>query len=335
MRSALTPLELSPAPVALAKKALLRDMLLIRMTEEKIADLYKEQQMRCPVHLCIGQEAIAVGACAPLGPDDYVMSGHRAHGHYLARGGDLKAMVAEMYGKITGCSKGMGGSMHLVDLSVGFLGATPILGSTIPIAVGAAWAAQMRHEDRVTMVFFGDGATEEGVFHESLNFAALKQLPIVFVCENNFYSVYSPLSVRQPEGRNITRIAQGHGVLSEEGDGNDVTDVETRARRAVERARARGGPTFLEFKTYRHREHCGPAFDDHLGYRPPADVEAWMRACPILRFEKELARLGVVAPHELDEMRAQVAADITDAVTFAKESPFPAPERLEENVYAS
>jgi pyruvate dehydrogenase E1 component alpha subunit len=335
MRSALEPLELSPDPLALAKKALLRDMLVIRRTEETIADLYKEQQMRCPVHLCIGQEAIAVGACAPLGPDDYVMSGHRAHGHYLARGGDLKAMVAEMYGKITGCSKGIGGSMHLVDLSVGFLGATPILGSTIPIAVGAAFAATMRREERVTMVFFGDGATEEGVLHESLNFAALKRLPVVFVCENNFYSVYSPLSVRQPEGRAIVRIAEGHGVRAETGDGNDVEDVERRTRRAVDQARGGGGPSFLEFTTYRHREHCGPAFDDHLGYRPPADVEAWLRACPIQRFEKELLRMGVVDQPDLDEMRQGVEAEIRDAVTFAKESPFPSPDRLAENVYAT
>ncbi len=168
------------------------------MVEEKIAKLYPEQEMRCPVHLCIGQEAICVGVCANLGPEDYVLSNHRSHGHYLAKGGDLKAMMAEIYGKVTGCCQGKGGSMHLVDLPSRFLGAVLIVGSTIPIAVGAALGTVMEGEQRVTVVFLGEGATEEGVFHESLNFAALKKLPVIFVCENNYFSVYPHLSVRQP-----------------------------------------------------------------------------------------------------------------------------------------
>ncbi|MBI4331624.1 MAG: thiamine pyrophosphate-dependent dehydrogenase E1 component subunit alpha, partial [Chloroflexi bacterium] len=180
------------------EKKLYYAMLRIRLVEERIAELYPEQQMRCPVHLCTGQEAIAAGVSAHLTSDDYALSNHRSHGHYLAKGGDLKAMMAEIYGRVTGCSRGKGGSMHLVDLAAGFLGATPIVGSTIPMAVGAALATVMKGEKRVTVAYFGDAAVEEGVFHESLNFAALKRLPVVFVCENNFFSVYSPLSVRQP-----------------------------------------------------------------------------------------------------------------------------------------
>jgi len=168
-----------------------RRMLRIRMVEEAIADRYAEQEMRCPVHLSIGQEAIAVGVCSALEFRDYVMSTHRGHAHYLAKGGDLKALLAEIYGRATGCASGKGGSMHLVDLSVNMLGTTPIVGSTLPVAVGTAFATRMRHQDNITVVFFGEGATEEGVFAESINFAALKRLPVIFVCENNLYSVYT------------------------------------------------------------------------------------------------------------------------------------------------
>ncbi|MBM3944711.1 MAG: thiamine pyrophosphate-dependent dehydrogenase E1 component subunit alpha, partial [SAR202 cluster bacterium] len=199
-----------------------RDLLRIRMIEQRVADIYGEQQMRCPVHLSIGQEAAAVGVCARLERGDWAMSGHRSHGHYLAKGGNLNAMFAEMYGKATGCTDGKGGSMHLVDLEAGFLGAVPIVGSTIPIAVGAAWGSRMRGEERVVVAFFGEGSTEEGVFHEALNFAALRRLPVVFVCENNLYSVYSPMSVRQPANREVYQVAAGHGVPSFQVDGNDL-----------------------------------------------------------------------------------------------------------------
>jgi len=174
------------------------EMLRLRLVEEAIVNAYSDQEMRCPIHLCIGQEAIAVGVCAALEQSDYVMSNHRSHGHYLAKGGDLKAMMAELYGKKTGCTSGKGGSMHLVDLENGFLGAVPIVSGIIPVACGTAFASQMKNEKRVTTVFFGDAAVEEGVFCESINFALLKKLPVVFVCENNLYSVYSPMSVRQP-----------------------------------------------------------------------------------------------------------------------------------------
>jgi pyruvate dehydrogenase E1 component alpha subunit len=243
-------------------------------------------------------------------------------------------MIAELYGKVTGCSQGKGGSMHLVDLSVGFLGAAPIVGSTIPIAVGTALASVMRGEKRVTVVFFGEAATETGVFHEAINFAALKQLPVVFVCENNLYSVYSPLSVRQPEGREVFGLARGHGVESRQGDGNDVTEVYALAARAVRRARDGGGPTFLEFKTYRWREHCGPNYDNTLGYRTESEFLEWKRRDPLATSKERLLRASVVCNQDIEGMVSDLEAEIRDAVTFAKESPFPEEGLLMEHVYA-
>lgn len=307
-------------------------MLRIRMVEEKIAELYPEQEIRCPTHLCIGQEAVAVGVCASLSRNDYVLSGHRSHGHYLAKGGDLKAMMAELYGKVTGCSRGKGGSMHLVDLSVGFLGATPIVGSTIPIAVGAAFGSVMRGEQRVSVVFFGDAAVEGGVFHESINFAVLKKLPVIFVCENNLYSVYSPLSVRQPEGREIFCLAKGYGVDSFQGDGNDVIKVYTLAQKAIRKARRGDGPTFLEFKTYRWREHCGPYYDNDLGYRTESEFQKWKQRCPIERLRERLLRDSILCNQDIEHMKHKLEAEIEEAVVFAKESPFPEKVFLQEYV---
>lgn len=307
----------------------------IRMVEEKIAEVYPEQEMRCPVHLCTGQEAVAVGVCANLERGDYVMGGHRSHGHYLAKGGSLERMIAELYGKATGCCKGKGGSMHLVDLSVGFLGAAPIVGSTIPIAVGTAFGSVMRGDERVTTVFFGEGTTEEGVFHESINFAALRKLPVVFICENNLYSVYSPLSVRQPGGREVFSLAESHGVESYQADGNDVVEVYRLAESAVRKARQGGGPTFLEFKTYRWREHCGPYYDNDLGYRSEEEFQEWKRRCPIQRLLERLLKEGILCNQDNDAIAREVEAEINGAITFAKESPFPEKHGLMEHIYAS
>lgn len=310
------------------------DMLRIRLVEERIAERYPEQEMRCPVHLCIGQEAVAVGVCANLTRADSVLSGHRSHGHYLAKGGDLQSMLAELYGRVTGCSRGKGGSMHLVDLSAGFMGATPIVGSTIPIAVGVALKSKLFDDGRVTVVFFGEGATEEGVFHESLNFAALKRLPVVFVCENNLYSVYSPLSVRQPAGREVYEVAAGHGIESSQGDGNDVLTVYQLSARAIEKARHGGGPTFLEFKTYRWREHCGPFVDHEVPYRSEAELEEWRTRCPIAAFEHRLLSVKAVNPSEIAATTARLHTEIDDAFRFARKSAVPSPEVLLADVYA-
>jgi len=303
------------------------DMLRIRMVEERIVDLYPEQEIRCPVHLSIGQEAIAVGVCSVLEREDWVFSGHRNHAHYLAKGGDLKAMLAELYGKATGCCGGKGGSMHLTDVEAGFIGASPIVGSTVPVGVGAALTVQMRGDRRRVAVFFGDGAMETGVVHESLNFASLKSLPVLFVCENNLYSVYSPLSVRQPAHRTISQVAEGHGVAVFTADGNDmerVAEVTQLAREVIDSGR---GPAFLELSTYRWREHCGPNYDNEVGYRSEAEFLEWQQKDPI-------ARTGaLVEPRLFAEAIAEIEVEIDDAVTFAKDSPFPEPHWAAEHVY--
>ena len=307
----------------------------IRLIEEKIADLYSDQEMRCPVHLSIGQEAIAVGVCSALMVQDYVLGNHRSHAHYLAKGGNLKAMLAEIYGKKTGCSGGKGGSMHLVDLSVGFLGSAPIVSSTIPIAVGTAFGTSLKGDNQVTVSFFGDAATEEGVFYESLNFASLKKLPVIFVCENNLYSVYSPLSVRQPEGRNIVDIVRGIGIESLEGDGNDALQVYEMAEQAVKKARNGNGPVFLKFDTYRWREHCGPNYDNDLGYRTQAEFQEWKKRDPVNLLDVRLLENNILGRLEMDIMAETINSEIDEAVIFAKQSPFPEESMLLEDIYAS
>jgi pyruvate dehydrogenase E1 component alpha subunit len=313
---------------------LLESMVRIRMVEEAIADHYAEQRMRCPVHLSIGQEAAAAGVCAALRPGDRAMSGHRSHAHYLGKGGDLNAMIAEIYGKEAGCCRGRGGSMHLVDLQAGFLGAVPIVGSTIPIATGLAFADRQLKRDRVTVAFFGEAATEEGVFHESANFASLHRLPIVFVCENNLYSVYSPMRVRQPAHREVMQLAAGHGIAAHQGDGNDPLAVHDLMRAAATHARFGEGPVFLELKTYRWREHCGAGFDNHIGYRTEAEYLAWRQRDPIATFEQRLRQAG-----EFDQLRHalhkdRVEAEIVEAFAAAQRAPFPVGATLMDSIYA-
>jgi TPP-dependent pyruvate/acetoin dehydrogenase alpha subunit len=315
-------------------KQLFYSMLRIRRVEEKIVELYPEQEIRCPVHLSIGQEAVAAGACAALAPTDIIFSNHRAHGHYLAAGGNLKAFFAEMYGKATGCCQGKGGSMHLVDLDAGFIASTPIVASTIPIAVGAAFGAVMQGLNKVVVIFLGEGAAEEGVFHESLNFAALKQLPVIFACENNFYSVYTPLAQRQPPGREVCELAKGHGIPVFQGDGNQVEQVYELATQAVQQARRGEGPTFLEFKTYRWREHCGPNYDNHIGYRTEAEFLHWQALCPIQSSQKQLLDRGILTVEDLTRMEKNIAQELEEAVNFAQSSPFPQPETLFQHIYA-
>jgi len=309
-------------------------ILRIRIVEEKIAELYSQQEMRCPVHLCTGQEAIAVGVCAHLGKEDYVMSNHRGHGHYLAKGGDLKAMMAEIYGRSTGCSKGKGGSMHLTDLNVNFLGSTPIVGGIIPVATGAAFGIAMKDQDRLTVVFFGDAATEEGVFCESLNFAALKKLPIIFVCENNFFSVYSPLRVRQPKERDNLALAKAYGISGAKGNGNDILEVYQLMEKAVSDIKRGSGPYYLEFDTYRWREHCGPGYDNHLGYREESEFLKWRSLCPVEAYEKKMIEARMINEEQIKELKSKIEAEFEEAVVFAKKSPFPGAEDVFTEVYA-
>ncbi|TSA57403.1 MAG: thiamine pyrophosphate-dependent dehydrogenase E1 component subunit alpha [Methylophilaceae bacterium] len=313
--------------------ALYQAMLRIRLIEEALADRYAEQEMRCPMHLCIGQEAIAVGVCAALSSNDVMFSNHRAHGHYLAKGGNLNAMIAELYGRSTGCCGGRGGSMHLIDLNVGFMGATPIVGGTVPLAVGAAWAAVLRGEPQVSVVFFGDGCFEEGVVHESLNFAALHRLPVIFICENNDFSVYTRLTERQPE-RPIHLLAGAHGMSAYAGDGNDVEEVLAIASTAVDRARQGEGPQFIELKTYRWREHCGPNFDDDLNYRTTEETESGLKDCPVARFAKHLARTIPSFPADSERFETEIYEEISAAFAFALSSARPSAKDAGGRIYA-
>lgn len=313
---------------------LYRNMLRIRRIEEALADKYQEQEMRCPMHLCIGQEAIAAGVSIHLEKRDGVFSNHRAHGHYLAKGGDLNKMVAEFYGRSTGCCGGRGGSMHLIDRSAGFLGSTPIVGGTVPIAVGNAWARKLNSEQSVCVVYFGDGCFEEGVVHESLNFSALHNLPIVFVCENNRYSVYTDLEKRQPN-RPIFCLAEAHGVTAYEGDGNDVMAVQEIARNAIHKARTGIGPQFIEFKTHRWREHCGPYFDDDLGYRDEGELDYWLDRCPIKLARNVSLDSGLLSREIELELDKHIKQEIIKAFEFARSSRVPTSEELEKSVYAA
>jgi len=307
----------------------------IRSVEEAIAARYGEQRMRCPTHLSIGQEAVAAAVGAALRPDDLAVSGHRAHAHYLAKGGNLAAMIAEIYGKATGCSGGYGGSMHLVDESVGFMGSTAIVAGTVPVGVGLGYSIKLKRTDQISCVFIGDAVAEAGVFFESVNLAALKQIPVLFVCENNLYSVYSPLSVRQPEGRDIHRMVAGLGLPAATGDGNDALACYRLVSDAIRDIRAGGGPRLLEFSTYRWREHCGPLYDNDIGYRSVAEFEHWKTQDPIDRLSRALLETSAMSPADVDAMDRDIAQEVEAAFRFAEESPFPLPEAASTQVYTA
>lgn len=307
----------------------------IRFVEETIAARYPEGRMRCPTHLSIGQEGVAAAVGSALRKDDLAVSGHRAHAHYLAKGGDLRAMIAEIYGKVTGCARGKGGSMHLIDESVGFMGSTAIVGGTVPVGVGLGYGLKVKGGDQVSCIFLGDAVAEAGVFLESLNFAALKCLPVLFVCENNLYSVYSPLSVRQPAGRKISDIAAAIGVPAIRGDGNDAQGVYESTVAALMDIRAGGGPRFLELETYRWREHCGPNYDNDIGYRSEAEFLEWKTKDPIERLQSQLLAEGRLSDMDLREMQDDIEQGIADAFDFAETSPFPEPEEAAADVYTT
>jgi pyruvate dehydrogenase E1 component alpha subunit len=316
-----------------ARLAMYRQALRIRMVEEEIVARFSEQEMRCPTHICIGQEAPPVGVSAHLQTRDYVFSAHRSHGHYLAKGGDLKGMIAELYGRVTGCARGIGGSQHLVDLKAGFLGSAPILASTISVGVGAAWAAQRRGENRIAVIYFGDGATEEGAFHEAMNFAGVNRLPVVFVCENNLYSVHTPLHIRQPSHRTVKDLGPVHGVEALSGDGNDIDVVWQMAEYAAGRARGGQNPMLLEFFTYRWKEHCGPAEDALLGYRDKSEIDEWQARCPIARYRQVLASESILSDEADAHLRSEIAQEIDAAFKFAKASPYPPQEEMTRFVF--
>ncbi len=305
----------------------------IRQIELEIAKRYAEQKMRCPVHLSIGQEAIAVGVCAALKRTDQAVSTHRCHAHYLAKGGDLNAMIAELYGKSTGCCGGRGGSMHLFDTGAGLLLSLPIVASSIPIGVGAAFGFARRGEPHVAVVFLGDASLEEGVWHESANFAARHKLPVIFVCENNLYSVYTHLDDRQPS-RPLTKLAEAHGIRAQHVDGNDLSALLHVMSEMVDQARNSEGPSFLLADTYRWLEHCGPNYDNHIGYRTEDEFNAWRIRCPVERLRNKLEKSGLWNAAREDTLTARIQTEIDAAFRFAEDSPFPELRTAAEGVYA-
>jgi pyruvate dehydrogenase E1 component alpha subunit len=313
---------------------LYRTMLRIRLFEEKIVELYPAQEMMTPVHLYIGQEAVAAGVISNLKKQDYIFSNHRSHGHCIAKGSDFKGIMAELYGKKTGCSKGKGGSMHLVDVERGILGTTAIVGAGIPMAVGTALASQMKGDGLVTVAFFGDGAADEGVFHESLNFASLKKLPVVFVCENNFYATNSPLKARH----STCHIAGSSPAYNMPGvcvDGNDPVRVYKEAEGAVKRARRGDGPTLIEANTYRWKGHVGPETDFEKGSRPKKELIEWMERCPIKSFGELLKKGSVMSEEDMAREKRDIERELDEAVDFAKKSPWPKTEELLKDLYYS
>ncbi len=320
---------------SLPRHELFRLMQRLRVLEETIAKRYAEQKMRCPVHLSTGQEGVSAGIGMALEPTDLAVSGHRAHAHYIAKGGSMRRLVAELYGKAAGCSRGKGGSMHLIDESVGFKGSTAIVGGTIPVGTGLGLSIKRRNSRQLACVFFGEAAVEEGAFYESANFAALHRLPVLYLCENNLYSVYSPLSVRQPAGRRLHEMAAAIGLRADSGDGNDPEGVYLRCRAAADAIRAGGGPVFLEFATYRWREHCGPNFDNDIGYRTEAEYLAWKARDPVLRYEQRLLDSGSLTAEDAAAIQRDVAAEVAAAFAFAEESPYPLPADAAADVHAT
>lgn len=314
---------------------LYKTMLRIRFCEESIVNPILNREIFCPCHLYSGQEAVATGICASLTKKDYVFSNHRSHGHFIAKGGSMAEMLAEIYCRETGCSRGRGGSMHLIDPGVGMLGSAPIVSGTISLALGAALASFIRQEDRVAVTFFGDGATGEGVLYESLNYAALMKLPIVFVCENNLYATHMPICECRVQNA-IRKIADPFCIENSEVDGNNVLAVYEAGKKAVEKCRSGKGPFFLECLTYRLRGHVGP--DDniqglHTDIRPQEEVDEWIKKDPIKNFEDHLILHYNVDKGALQKTRMDVEAEVVAAHAFAKNSPYPDRKDLQRDVF--
>lgn len=307
-------------------------MVKIRMFEECVADLLFAGKIKCPTHLYIGEEAIATGVCANLQKDDYAFGTYRSHGFYIAKGGSLGSLMSELLGKETGCSRGRGGSMHVVAPEIGILGTTAIVGGIIPLAVGSALAVKMQNNDRVVVSFFGDGATDEGVFYESINFASLKKLPIVFICENNHYSTHLPLRYRQPAD-NIYQRVKSFKIPAVRIDGNDATVTYQTTKDAIEHVKSKQGPFFIECRTYRWRAHVGPWHDIDVGFRTRAEVEKWEKKCPIKRLERLLTKKRILNIKKKDKILDGIKEEVAGAYNFAKESPYPKKSELAKNVY--
>ena len=306
----------------------------IRAVEEMIANEYSNGEMRCPVHLSIGQELVSAVVGLNQQKDDTAVSSHRAHAHYLAKGGDLKKMIAEIYGKATGCCKGRGGSMHLIDLKVGFLGSSAIVGNSIPIGVGSGLSHKLNNSDALSFIFFGDGAIEEGSFYESVNFSAVHNLPTVYICENNLYSVYTRLNQRQPLERDIYKMVEGMGIIAVKIETRNAFECLKSTTEVINLARTTKKPVFIEYNTYRWLEHCGPNQDDHLGYRPQSEISKWKEQDPLLSLKGILISDFGVSNAALEVIQQEIANEVLAAFLQAKKDEFPTLDQSMSDVYA-
>ena len=284
---------------------ILYSMIKIRIFEEKVAEIAENQEIQDPVHLYVGQEAIAASVCANLTNNDYVFSTHRSHGLYLAKGGNMDKLMAEIYCRDSGCSRGRGGSMHIIDREVGFMLSSPIVAGSISIAVGSGLAAQRKGEGQVSAAFFGDGATDEGVFYESLNFAILNKLPVLFVCENNGFSTHLPDFLRQSNICIADRV-KGFKINSATVDGNNPHEIFEVSKEMIDKARKNQGPSLIECNTYRWLSHVGYWQDLDVGYRKKVDVEHWMKRCPINLLSNDLVKAGELSNEELNQMKNEI-----------------------------
>ena len=311
---------------------LYRTMLLIRRFEEKAMELKARQIIPGLLHLYIGEEAVATGVCAALRQDDYISSTHRGHGHCIAKGGDISLMMAELLGREKGYCHGKGGSMHIADIDLGILGANGIVSAGMPIAGGAALSIKMRGTDQVVACFFGDGGSNQGAFHESLNLAAVWKLPVIYVCENNQYAI-SVAQSRSGSIRDIYLRKDAYGIQGGMVDGNDVMAVHEAAKEAVARARRGEGPTLLECKTYRWRGHYEGEADRTYAYRSKQEIEEWMEKCPIKRFQKVLLGKGILNQDGLNQVDQEIQKDLEEAVQFAQNCPLPEPQDALKDLY--
>jgi TPP-dependent pyruvate/acetoin dehydrogenase alpha subunit len=336
MTATLEPVQTAPAAPATARRMFER-LHWIRLVEEMIARRYggagDVQDMRCPIHLSSGQEGAAVGVCDVLEDSDLLFSTHRCHAHYLAKGGALQPMLDEIHGKASGCVGGRGGSMHLMDESVGMFASVPIVSSAIPLAAGAALTFALDGLPHIAAAFFGDAAIEGGVWHETANFARMQNLPILFVCENNLYSIFTPLRRRQPDD-NLGRLAAAFGIPALRADGNDVEVVRANARAAVDHIRQGNGPVFLQIDTYRYREHCGPNDDDHIGYRPDGELAAWRRHDPVTSYRDTLLARGIITDADVQALQQAQTAALVSGFAAALAAPLPEAHTAGDFVYA-
>jgi pyruvate dehydrogenase E1 component alpha subunit len=315
------------------KLDLYKKILFIRLIEEEIANEYKLNNMRCPVHLSIGQESCAVGVCQNLSKKDIVFSNHRSHAHYIAKGGNVQKMIDEMHGKVTGCVGGRGGSMHLQDLSVNFYASIPIVSSAIGLATGTAFTQKRKNLKSITTVFIGDGSMEEGIVHESLNFSSINNLPLLYVCENNFYSIYTHVNQRQPSD-DMTRFAKANNINYLRIRGDDLYKVLKATSYAVKFIKQKNKPFFLQLDTYRHREHCGPNIDDYKNYRKKDELKKWLLLDPVLKFKNKLFKDKILNIHLDKKIKNEITVNIKNIFKNSLKAKLPFYRTASNFVYA-